>query len=68
MKVAGGRGVPPRGFYDKVGNETDGIQGHEVVARDPRERFMDHPDATPEDFNVGIDLGGQAPPAPPTGQ
>ena len=55
---AGGRGVFPRRFYDEAGNETDGIQGHEVIARDPRERFMDRPDAAPETFTRGIDLDG----------
>ena len=55
---AGGRVFFPRRFYDEVGNEMDGIQGHGVVARDPRERFMDNPDAAPEDFNRGVDLDG----------
>ena len=55
---AGGRGFFPCRFYDKAGNETDGIQGHEVVARDPHEQFMDRPDAAPEAFNRDVDLDG----------
>ena len=55
---AGGRGVFPRRFYDEAGNETDAIQGHGLVTCDPRERFMDRPDAAPETFTRGIDLDG----------
>ena len=56
---AGGRGVLPRRFYYEAGYETDGNQGHGLVTRDPHERFMDHPDAAPEeDFVRGVDLDG----------
>ena len=47
----GGRGgVFPRLFYDEAGNEVEAGQGQRVMPLDPRERFMDRPDAAPEDF------------------
>ena len=56
---AGVRVFFPRRFPDEAGNETDGIQGHGLVDRDPRKRFMDRPDAAPEtDFTRGVDLDG----------
>ena len=55
---AGGRGVFPCRFYDEAGNETDGNQGQGVMHLDPRERFIDRPDAAPEAFTRGIDLDG----------
>ena len=56
---AGGRGVFPRRFYDEAGNETDARQRHGVITRDPRERFMERPDAAPEeDFVRGVNLDG----------
>ena len=58
MNGAGGRGVFPCRVYDEAEDEIDGIQEHGVVARDPRERFMDRPDAAPENFTWGIDLDG----------
>ena len=34
------------------------VQGHNLVARDSREQFIDRPDAASEDFTRGIDLDG----------
>ena len=48
------RGVFPRLFYDETGNEVGG--GQEVINPDPRERFMECPDAAPKAFNRGVDL------------
>ena len=50
---AGGRGGIPRRYYDGAENETDGAQGNGVVTRDPRERFMDRPNAAAEAFTRG---------------
>ena len=50
----GGReGVLPCFFYKEAGNEA---RGQEVITSDPRERFMDRPNAAPTDFNRGVDL------------
>ena len=51
-------GFFPRHFYDEVGNEMDGTQGHGVVVRDPHKHFTDHFDTAPEDFNRSVDLDG----------
>ena len=56
---AGGRGVFPRRFYDEAGNEVGADQGQGVGYLDPRERFMDRPDAAPDtDFVREVDLDG----------
>ena len=55
---AGERGGFPRLFYNKAGNEVDVDQGQETMRPDPRKRFMDRPDAAPEDFNRGVNLDG----------
>ena len=55
---AGERGVFPRLFYDEAGNEVDADQGQGVLHLDPRKRFMDRPNAAPENFNRGVDLDG----------
>ena len=53
---AGGGGVFPRRFYDEAGHEV--YEGR-ADAPDPRERFMDRPDAAPDtDFTRGVDLDG----------
>ena len=55
----GGRGgVLPRLFYNEAGNEVDADQGQGVLHLDPRKRFMDRPNAAPENFNRGVDLDG----------
>ena len=58
MKGLADEGFSPAVFHDKVGNEVGGNQGPGVVGQDPRERFMDHPDAAPEDFNRDVNLDG----------
>ena len=61
-----GQGIFPRLFYDEAGNEVD--TEAQVEAPDPHERFMDCPDAAPDNFNRGVDLDNIATPAPPKGQ
>ena len=51
-----GRGVYPRLFYDKTGNEVDAMGEGAAIQSDPRERFMDRSDAALGGFNREVDL------------
>ena len=55
--VEEGGGLPCL-FFNEAGNEMDADQGQEFMPPDPRKRFMDRPDASPEDFNRSVDLDG----------
>ena len=56
--VGEGVGVYPHLFYNKARHEVDTVEEGAEVRPDPREHFMDRPDAAPDDLNREVDLDG----------
>ena len=50
----------PNRFFTETRNEVDVTEEGTKVHLDPCEWFMDYLDASPNDFNMEVDLGRQA--------